>query len=108
VRFCIQQADDSLHQIAGSPGGSYRNVAEQRLGRLKSELAYSDVTSIVNQGLHEFVDGLQTKLNRIGEGIHETFFAMRPLGSGGNEAPPAVAGPSESQSQGQSWRSASP
>jgi len=79
IRFCIDRADDSLHQISGSQSGTYRNVAEQQLGRLKSELAYADVDTIVNQGLHEFIDGLQTKLNSVGDAIHETFFALRPI-----------------------------
>mgnify|MGYP001243176679 CR=1 FL=1 len=81
IRFCIDHADHSLHQIVGSPSGSYRNLAEQRLGRLKAELAYTDVDTVINQGLHEFIDDLQVKLNQIGDAIHETFFAMRPLDS---------------------------
>jgi uncharacterized alpha-E superfamily protein len=32
-----------------------------------------DVKSIINQGLHEFVDSLQTQLNQVGEGIVDTF-----------------------------------
>jgi uncharacterized alpha-E superfamily protein len=60
---------------------TYRNPAEQRLGRLKAELAYSDVQSIINLGLHEFIDGLQIKLNEVATAIHDTFFAMRPVGS---------------------------
>ena len=81
VQYCLLNADESLHEVVRSPSGAYRNVAEQRLGRLKSELAYADVDSIIDQGLHQFVDGLQTKLNVVGEGIHETFFAMRPVES---------------------------
>ena len=79
IRFCIDRADDSLHQIVGSQPGSYRNVAEQRLGRLRAELAYMDVDSIVNVGMHEFIDNLQTKLNGIGDAVHETFFALRSV-----------------------------
>ena len=59
--------------------GAYRNIAEQRLGRLKAELAYADVRSIAQSGLHQFVDGLQSTLNEVGAGIHDTFFAMRPI-----------------------------
>ncbi|WP_092052729.1 alpha-E domain-containing protein [Planctomicrobium piriforme] len=81
IRFCIDRADDSLHQIVGSPTGSYRNPAEQQLGRLKAELAYTDIDTVIDQGMHEFIDRLQTKLNGIGEAIHETFFAMRPFES---------------------------
>lgn len=79
IRYCIANADLSLHEISGSPLGAYRNGAEQRLGRLRSELSYSDVHSIAQRGLHQFVDGLQRTLNEVGEGIHETFFAMRPI-----------------------------
>jgi uncharacterized alpha-E superfamily protein len=79
IRFCIDRADESLHQIVGSAPGSYRNLAEQLLGRLRAELAYTDIDTIIHQGMHEFIDGLQNKLNGVGEAVHETFFAMRPL-----------------------------
>ncbi len=99
VQFCVDRADDSLHAIAGSPLNTYRNPAEQRLGRLKAELAYSDVQSIVNQGLHEFIDDLQTKLNEVATAIQETFFAVRPVANRVEQAaPPAML---QSQSQGQ-------
>ena len=81
IHACITRADESLHEIGGSPIGSYRNRAEQHLGRLKSELAYADVDAIVDRGLHEFTDDLQRKLNETGAAIYETFFALRPAGS---------------------------
>jgi uncharacterized alpha-E superfamily protein len=79
IRYCIANADQSLHEISGSPLGSFRNSAEQRLGRLKAELAYTDVRSIAQMGLHQFVDGLQRTLNEVGGAVHDTFFAMRPV-----------------------------
>lgn len=79
IQFCLAEADNSLHAISGSAPGSFVNLAEQRLGRLRSELAYCDVKSIINQGLHEFVDSLQTQLNLIGEGITETFIDPVPV-----------------------------
>lgn len=79
VQFCIDRADDSLHAISGSPQNTYQNAAEQRLGRLKAELAYADVQSIITRGLHEFIDDLQTKLNAVAIAIQETFFAMRTV-----------------------------
>lgn len=82
VQFCIDRADDSLHAISGSTLNTYQNTAEQHLGRLKAELAYSDVQTIVNQGLHEFIDNLQVKLNDVAAAISDTFFALRPVASG--------------------------
>jgi len=35
------------------------------------------VDEIISSGLHEYLDGLQTNLNQLGAGIHETFFAIK-------------------------------
>ncbi len=79
VQYCLSGAEWSMREITGSQPLTYRNSAERRLGSLKAELAYSDVDVIINRGLHQFIDDLQSKLNAIGEGIHETFFAIRPV-----------------------------
>jgi uncharacterized alpha-E superfamily protein len=76
VLFCLLAAEQSLHSITGSPLGAYRNVAEQRLGRLSAELAYTQVYDIIASGLHEFLDGFQSKLNDAGRAIAETFFSL--------------------------------
>lgn len=79
VQHCLIRADESLHAITGSPQGSFQNPAEQRLGQLRSHLAFLHVDEIIAFGLHEFVDDLQTRLNLVGDAIYETFFAMRPV-----------------------------
>lgn len=81
IRFCIDNADISLHQISGSPVGTFRNAAEQQMGRLKSKLAFMDVDSIINGGMHEFIDGFQDDANSVSAAIHDTFFALRPIES---------------------------
>ena len=81
VCFCIRGANDSLHQITGSNAETYQNEPERLLGQLHSELIYSDVDTIINQGLHELIDRLQIRLNETGAAIHETFFEMRPVES---------------------------
>ena len=32
---------------------------------------------IVNSGLHEYLDDLQTRMNQVSAGIFETFFALK-------------------------------
>jgi uncharacterized alpha-E superfamily protein len=78
IMNCIDAADESLHAISGSPEGTFWNLADKRLGQLRGELAYSTVEEIIAAGLHEFLDGLQRKLNGVGDAIHQTFFAMEP------------------------------
>lgn len=79
IQYCLLRAEDSLHAISGSPDGTFINVAEQRSGRLRAELAFMQVEDIVRVGLHEFLDSFQGKLNLLGEGISDTFFALRPV-----------------------------
>lgn len=80
IRFCLLGAEDSLHRITGSDPGTFCNKAEQRLGRLRAEFDYTQVGDIIDQGLHEYLDHFQTKLNQVGDAISETFFAPRPVG----------------------------
>jgi len=47
------------------------------LGQLCSDLAGAQVDEIVNKGLHEYLDNLQTRMNHVGVGIYETFLAKR-------------------------------
>ena len=79
VLHCLTRANESLHSISGTYTGTYSNLAERRLGQLRAELAYTQAEDVISGGLHEFVDSLQNRLNLIGESIHDSFFAMRPL-----------------------------
>jgi uncharacterized alpha-E superfamily protein len=81
VRYCIGCADQSLHAITGRPGGTFSCASEQGLGRLRSELDYAHIDAVLSAGFHEFLDGLQMKMNTIDECILEDFFAQRQLGS---------------------------
>ena len=38
-------------------------------------MAYTKIESVFAQGLHEFTDALQLKINNIGNAIAETFFS---------------------------------
>lgn len=79
VQFCLGAADESLHAITGSPMGAFCNAAEQRLGQLRSQLAFAGVDEVIAGGLHEFLDGLEARINRVDDAIFATFFAMRPV-----------------------------
>jgi uncharacterized alpha-E superfamily protein len=77
IRFCLNAARSSLHAISGTPLGTFRSNAEKLLGQLCSDLDYAHVDDVISSGLHEYLDELQTKMNQVGAGIHETFFAKR-------------------------------
>ncbi len=79
IRFCILQAEQSLHHITGTPPGTWSNSVERSLGRLRSDLDYTSLDEMMQIGLHEFLDNLQRRMNDIGEQIIHTFFALEPL-----------------------------
>ena len=75
IRYCLVRAEESLRSVTGTPPGTFGNRAEQRLGRLRAALDYTSMEDIVEQGMHEFIDQFQTDLNRVGDAIHDVFFA---------------------------------
>jgi uncharacterized alpha-E superfamily protein len=77
VHFCLLAARDSLHSISGTPSGTFRNSPEKLLGQLCSDLSFTSVEEVVTAGLHGYLDDLQTRMNQVGTGIHETFFALK-------------------------------
>jgi uncharacterized alpha-E superfamily protein len=77
IHFCLMAARRSVHAISGTPTGMFRTSVEQLMGALCSELAFAQVDELIQSGLHEYLDRLQTKMNQAATGIHETFFAAR-------------------------------
>jgi uncharacterized alpha-E superfamily protein len=77
LHFCLLAARDSLYAISGTPAGTFRHTAEKLLGQLCSDLSFTSVDEILSSGLHEYLDDLQTRMNHVGTGIYETFFALK-------------------------------
>jgi uncharacterized alpha-E superfamily protein len=92
IHHGLLAARQSLHAISGTEIGAFRNPAERHLGQLCSELSFASVDEVIAFGLHEYLDGLQLKMNNIGSEIHNTFFAKK-------DAPPHARVASQSQSQ---------
>ncbi len=78
IHYCIIRAEESLHAITDTPPGGFGNEAERALGKLRSDLNYASIEEIILNGLHEYLDDLQTKLNEVGELIADVFFVVRP------------------------------
>jgi uncharacterized alpha-E superfamily protein len=74
VHYSIMTAMISMNNITGSPRGTFSNKAEQSLGRLLSEFNFASMDEIFAQGLHEYLDGTQTRINTVGAAIYEVFF----------------------------------
>ena len=76
VRYCIERADVCLHRISGTPRGTFCNDAERETGRLLAELNFGAAEDAFAAGLHEYLDALQGRFNRIGEAVFESYVLM--------------------------------
>jgi uncharacterized alpha-E superfamily protein len=76
IHFCVIGAQGSLGQITGSREGTFQFRSEQLMGRLCSDLNYTSIDDIIHQGMHEYIDLLQSQLNRIGNSIQRDFFTL--------------------------------
>jgi len=71
--YCISEANESLHRITGTPPDQFRFRSEQLLGLLESELNFAGVDDILRNGLHEYLDALQDKMNEVDNSLRLDF-----------------------------------
>ncbi|MCX5659892.1 MAG: alpha-E domain-containing protein [Planctomycetota bacterium] len=90
IRYCVARAEESMRAITGSAPGTFYNHADQLLGRLRSELDYARIAEVISVGLHEYLDGLQGKLNAIDAAVGQTFFGIAPPAPAKKAAEPAA------------------
>lgn len=76
MRFCLMRAQESIGEITGSRPGTFSCTSEKLAGRLRSEMDYTAVEDIVQQGMHEYIDRFQTRLNEIGDALDHDFFTL--------------------------------
>jgi uncharacterized alpha-E superfamily protein len=73
VRFCVGELNTALRKISGVAEGRFCNDAEKLAGRLVAELQFSTIDEIFDQGLHIYLDQLQSKLNNIGGALFNAY-----------------------------------
>ncbi|HSH08814.1 MAG TPA: alpha-E domain-containing protein [Oceanipulchritudo sp.] len=73
IRFCVSTLDYHLRSITSTGGNQFSNAAEQVSGRLRSELIYTTIEEIIQEGLHEYLDRIQLRLMELIDSIVKTY-----------------------------------
>jgi uncharacterized alpha-E superfamily protein len=79
IRHCVEASSSSLRAVIGATGRQERYRSADRMESLTGDLAMADVDRIIHNGLHEYLDGLQTRMNALDDGLLEDFFVWRSL-----------------------------
>jgi uncharacterized alpha-E superfamily protein len=77
IRHCVEVTGESLRVVAGTPTGATEQKSEQLMRELRKELGEARMDVVIRSGLHEYLDGLQTKMNSIGDCLTQDFFVLR-------------------------------
>ncbi len=78
VLSCIEHAHESVRAISDHDE-DHMNEPSRLLGKLKAHLEYTEVNEVLKEGLHEFIDDIQVKLNNISTAIFENFFSTQNI-----------------------------
>lgn len=74
IYSCLTGVERSLATL--SPPSERLNKAQKKLGQIRSHLEYGEVEDIIEGGLHEYLDGLQTSLNELSAALYDLFFSV--------------------------------
>lgn len=77
IYVCVTAMQEAMWRISGSRRREFVNNADRLVGKLEAELNYTIIDDIYQQGLHNWIEGLQTKLIQIGEQVYSTYFSYR-------------------------------
>lgn len=80
VACCIDEVHASLRALCGADlrGGDMPDPVRQA-GKLRADLAYAEIGEILDRGLHEYIDGLQSRMIGVGDSIFRTFVLYADL-----------------------------
>ena len=78
IRYCVHRAWESLQRING-PVIESKNRSLNLTRQLIEDLDNNNAERIINGGLHQFIDSVQSALNEISIAIHDTYFTFRPM-----------------------------
>jgi len=79
VRFCMREVNRALGQLNPPPGNVGMPAPVRACGLLSAQLEYGTIDEILDHGVHEYIDDLQSKLNTLGLAIFETYVLYADL-----------------------------
>jgi uncharacterized alpha-E superfamily protein len=74
VLYCVVRMDKVMDELAGENRDGTASL-QKIIGRLRSKIAYADVDSIAEQGLHDFLIALKKDIFEFSTALSRTYFA---------------------------------
>jgi len=88
VHHCVRETDRLLGELKSRYLLRHGNAAAEELDRLRAVLGTLDISTILSEGLHEFLDLMQQQLNAVTRDLSIAFFGYSPEASQAQTANP--------------------
>ncbi|MUU77050.1 alpha-E domain-containing protein [Winogradskyella endarachnes] len=75
---CLLRTENSIERLCASKLGG-NNEAQKRIIELRTQLENININVIIAQGLHEYLDNMQVKLNKVSTAIYNDYFSKERL-----------------------------
>ncbi|MEY3769073.1 MAG: hypothetical protein RLZZ11_2143 [Cyanobacteriota bacterium] len=79
VRYCLERIDETLQVVSSGLVPGKADPLECLSGLTRARWSYTGIDELVEGGLHESIDALQTDLNNLHELIHARYFVLPSL-----------------------------
>jgi len=73
VLHCIRRVEGCLRRISGNTKSEPTTEPERQAGRLLADLTYARADEIIVNGLHEYLDSVQSRCANVGHAIARTY-----------------------------------
>jgi uncharacterized alpha-E superfamily protein len=75
IYFCLEEIRESIDKVSGLGMQDYSEESPNRqVNKVLKEVAGANMVSVFQSGFHEYIDGLQSQLNDLGNSIQKRFF----------------------------------
>ena len=69
LRHCVLSLEERLHRMTDGHVDHPKNECDRLVGKLRADLAYARADEIILGGLHEFLEDVQDRLDRVGASL---------------------------------------
>jgi uncharacterized alpha-E superfamily protein len=79
IRACMQHLDEDLHRLSGKERREYKSPEERAFGKLLSDMNFMTIEEILDTGLHQFLELIQTTLDELDDHIYQEYMHHPPV-----------------------------
>ena len=79
IHYSMKRLDAELHRLSGKERREYGSTEERAFGKLLSDMNFLTIDDILDNGLHQFLQLVQTTLDHLDDHIYQEYMYHPPV-----------------------------